>query len=184
MKNNSNKECVSALRELVTTENVQIGDRLKSLRNLLAKKPDEIASVLTMSANTLKSAESGENVGIEVINELIFFYGYNLKEFYSLDKLPKWEVLTQRIIKYHRSIKSDAYLILKNRPNLMELLEHRLITSTDLFENWVDEKEVISFCENNYSFIYDSATNTLNRAVKKGWLQRNDKTSPKKYKLS
>ena len=59
MKNNSNKECVSALRELVTTENVQIGDRLKSLRNLLAKKPDEIASVLTMSANTLKSAESG-----------------------------------------------------------------------------------------------------------------------------
>ncbi|SKC02786.1 hypothetical protein SAMN05660841_03711 [Sphingobacterium nematocida] len=52
------------------------------------------------------------------------------------------------------------------------------------FENWVDEQGVIDYCKKNYSFIYDTATNTLNSAVKKGWLQRDDNASPKKYKLT
>lgn len=49
---------------------------LKGLRNLLMRKPDEIAFVLSMTTNTLKSAEKGANVGTEVINELIVFYIY------------------------------------------------------------------------------------------------------------
>ncbi|MFD2554201.1 hypothetical protein [Sphingobacterium tabacisoli] len=184
MKNNSDSTKTSSLKTLAILQNKQIGERLKGLRNLLAKRPEEISSVLSMSTNTLKGAENGENVGIEVINELILFYGYTLQEFYSLKKLPSWKALMQRIIKYHISIKSVAHGILEERSGLMELLEHRLIPNTKLFENWVDEQGVIDYCKKNYSFTYDTATNTLNSAVKKGWLQRDDNISPKKYKLS
>ncbi|WP_164111694.1 MULTISPECIES: hypothetical protein [Sphingobacterium] len=184
MKNNSNQTENSLLKTLAIMQNKQIGERLKGLRNLLAKRAEEISSVLAMSTNTLKGAENGENVGVEVINELILFYGYTLQEFYSLKKLPSWKALMQRIIKYHMSIQSNAHMILEERAGLMELLEHRLIPNTKLFEDWVDEQEVIDFCKKNYSFIYDTATNTLNSAVKKGWLQRDDNVSPKKYKLT
>ena len=184
MKNNSKSNKILPLKEQVITQNKLIGKRLADLRNLLVKQPDEIASALSVSTNTVKHAEGGANVGTEVLNELILFYGYSLKEFYSFPELPSWQILVKRIEKYHISIKSDSYLVIYDRPNLIHLIENRLLTSTDLFSNWVTEKDVLDFCKNNYSFIYDSATNTLNNIVKKDWLIRDDKSSPKKYKIN
>jgi len=184
MKNNLKSDKILPLKEQVITQNKLIGKRLADLRNLLVKQPDEIASALSVSTNTVKNAEGGANVGTEVLNELILFYGYSLKEFYSFPKLPSWQTLVKRIEKYHISIKSDSYLVIYDRPNLIHLIENRLLISTDLFSNWVTEKDVLDFCENNYSFIYDSATNTLNNIVKKDWLIRDDKSSPKKYRIN
>ena len=122
-------------------------------------------------------------IGTEVINELIVFYGYTLKDFHSLESLPTWKELLQKIESSHKANKSDAYLILQEKPNLIDLIEHRL-SATKLFEDWVDENSVLNFCKTEYGYSYDSATNTLNNAVTKGWLIRDDNVKPKKYKIA
>ncbi|RKO70766.1 hypothetical protein D7322_15980 [Sphingobacterium puteale] len=182
MKNNFSNYKTDTFYNIAIKNNIKTGKMLKALRNLLVRQPDEIASVLSMTTNTLKNAEKGANVGTEVINELIGFYGYTPKDFHSLESLPTWEELLQKIESFHKANKSDVYLILKEKPNLIDLIEHRLL-NTKLFKNWVDENSVLNFCKTEYDYSYESAINTLNNAVTKGWLIRDDSVKPKKYKM-
>lgn len=168
---------------LVKESSVFHGQRLRALRNILIRNPEEIAEVLTISVNTLKNIESGKNAGIESICELIFFYGYSLKEFYSMTKLPTKEELFRRIEKFHSKIGSDTYKIIYENPKLIALIEFELL-NTELFETWVTEKEVVKYCLENYKYEYTQAAKTLNNAFAKGWLTKDEKSKPKRWKVA
>lgn len=180
MKNNFENIQNNHFYELAIKNNIETGKKLRAIRNLLVRKPEEITDVLTMTTNTLKNAENGENVGVEVINELILFYGYSLSEFYNLRSLPTWKKLIKKIEDTHKAINSKSYEILFDQPSLIDLIEHRLL-DTDLFTIWADENAVIKYCKDSYGYEYKSATNTLNNAVTKEWLIRDDSVKPKKY---
>lgn len=180
MKNNFKNLHNNHFNELAIKNNIETGKKLRAIRNLLVRKPEEIADVLTMTTNTLKNAENGENVGVEIINELILFYGYSLSEFYNLRSLPTWKKLIKKIEETHKAINSKSYEILFDQPSLIDLIEHRLL-DTDLFTIWTDENAVIKYCKDSYGYEYKSATNTLNNAVTKEWLIRDDSVKPKKY---
>jgi transcriptional regulator with XRE-family HTH domain len=180
MKNNFKNLQNNHFNELAIKNNIETGKKLRAIRNLLVRKPEEIADVLTMTTNTLKNAENGENVGVEIINELILFYGYSLSEFYNLRSLPTWKKLIKKIEETHKAINSKSYEILFDQPSLIDLIEHRLL-DTDLFTIWTDENAVIRYCKDSYGYEYKSATNTLNNAVTKEWLIRDDSVKPKKY---
>lgn len=181
MKNNYSRFKTLKMKELSSLENMYFGKLLEELRNTLLLKPEDLADVLSISTNTIKKAERGGNVGIEVLGELIFFYGFTFEEFYSLKQIPHWKELVLRIETFHKKHRSQAYKILYKKPNLIDLIEFRLL-KTDFFDKWMDEQDVIQKCEKEYGFKFDSATNTLNNAVTKGWLISNDRTKPKKYK--
>lgn len=180
MKNNFKNLQNNHFNEFAIKNNIETGKKLRAIRNLLVRKPEEIADVLTMTTNTLKNAENGENVGVEIINELILFYGYSLSEFYNLRSLPTWKKLIKKIEETHKAINSKSYEILFDQPSLIDLIEHRLL-DTDLFTIWTDENAVIRYCKDSYGYEYKSATNTLNNAVTKEWLIRDDSVKPKKY---
>lgn len=182
MKNNLYKGKCHIFKDLSVKENINYGYKLKQLRNLLVLKPEDISSVLTISTNTIKKAEEGGNVGIEVIGELCLFYGYTLEKFYSLKSLPTWENLKQQMVEFHIKNKSIIYKKIFDRPSLQDLIEFRLL-KTNLFEDWVNESQVIDFCKNKYNYNYSSATNTLNNCVLKGWLIIDKNSKPRKYKL-
>lgn len=182
MKNNLIKNTSQIFKELSIKTNINYGYKLRQLRNLLVLKPEVLSSVLTISTNTIKKAEEGGNVGIEVIGELVFFYGFTMEKFYSLDDLPTWEELIKQIENFHLKHKSVAYKIIFERPHLLDLIEHRLL-NTNLFREWVQEDQVLEFCKKEYNYNYSSATNTLNNCVKKGWLISDEYTKPKKYRL-
>ena len=67
--------------------------------------------------------------------------------------------------------------------DLIGLIEFRLL-ATDLFSEWVTAEQVISYCKTKYKFEYlpSSTPNTVDNAVKKGWLVVDDKTKPKRYR--
>lgn len=181
-KNNLIKNKSQLFKELSINTNIIYGNKLKQIRNLLVIKPEDLASVLTISTNTIKKAEEGGNVGIEVLGEILMFYGFTIEHFYSLDSLPNWEELTKQIEKFHLKNKSEGYKILSQRPQLIDLIEHRLL-KTYFFRHWVDENQVIEFCKKEYNHHYTNATNTLNNCVDKGWLISDENTRPKKYRL-
>lgn len=181
-KNNLNKNKSQIFKELSIKTNIHYGARLRQLRNLLVLKAEDLSTVLNISTNTIKKAEEGGNVGIEIIGELVLFYGFTLEEFYSLEILPTWEELTKQVINFNKKHKSSAYEILLDRPHLQDLIEFRLL-ETNLFKEWVDEGQVSEFCKKEYGHNYSNATNTLNNCVKKGWLISDEYTKPKKYKL-
>lgn len=182
MKNNLIKNKSQIFKELSIKTNINYGDKLRQLRNLLVLKPEVLSTALTISTNTIKKAEDGGNVGIEVIGELVFFYGFTMEKFYSLDALPTWDELMKQIETFHLKHKSIVHKIIFERPHLQDLIEFRII-ETNLFKEWVDEGHVIEFCKKEYGHNYSSATNTLNNCVKKGWLISDEYTKPKKYKL-
>ncbi|WP_353197358.1 hypothetical protein [Parapedobacter defluvii] len=64
---------------------------------------------------------------------------------------------------------------------MIDLLEEELIPS-GYFKTPRDVPEVQQHCRNTYGYNYPSATGTLNAAVEKGWLVKDEKTSPMKYK--
>src|SRR5690606_37630524 len=113
--------------ELSIKNNKKHGEKLKSLRTLLLLKPEDLSSVLSISTNTIKKAECGGNVGVEVIGELSFFYGYTLDQFYNIKVLPTWESLLKQAINFHKLNNSDTYKILLRRPKLLDLIEFRLL---------------------------------------------------------
>lgn len=181
MKNNFNKYKNEIFKNLSTRYNGLYGNKLKCIRESLLLKPEDLATVLTISTNTIKKAEEGGNVGIEVLNEIVLFYGFTIDQFYSTDSVPDWQDLKKQIEKFHKEHKSESYKILNQRPQLIDLIEFRLLKN-DFFENWVDEKQVLEFCKTEYAYEYSTAINTLNNAVTKGWLIVNDKYKPKKYR--
>lgn len=182
MKNNFNIYKNEIFKNLATRNNVLYGTKLKSLRQSLLLKPEDLAAVLTISTNTIKKAEEGGNVGIDVLKEIIMFYGFTIDEFYSSESIPHWQDLYKQIEKFHKKYKSESYKIINQRPQLIDLIEFRLLKS-DLFKQWVDENQVLEFCKKEYAYEYSTAINTLNNAVSKGWLIVNEDSKPKKYKV-
>jgi len=85
------------------------------------------------------------------------------------------------LIKFHKARGSDAYKKLFKNPKLIDLLEEELLLS-GYFKTWRDVAEVQQHCRDTYGYHYPSATGTLNTAVEKGWLVKDGKTSPMKYK--
>lgn len=182
------------IKELLLKQNIENGKKLSALRNLLILKPKDLAPYLSISINTIKSAESGENVGIDVIGQLIFFYGYTFEEFFALKTLPTWQELIKQMETFHKKNGSDSYKVIYTiEPSIKDLLQYRAINST-LFDNWVSSKEVEIFCEKHYGFKTinskdnkgkeknPSTVNALNALVKLDLLVKKGKTSDVAYK--
>ena len=182
MKNNFNIYKNEIFKNLAKRNNVLYGNKLKCLRQSLLLKPEDLAAVLTISTNTIKKAEQGGNVGIEIINEIVLFYGFTIDQFYSTDSVPNWQDFKKQIEKFHKEHKSESYKIINQRPQLIDLIEYRLLKS-DFFKQWVDEDQLLEFCNREYNYNYSSATNTLNNCVQKGWLIIDENAKPKKYSL-
>ena len=66
-------------------------------------------------------------------------------------------------------------------PKLIDLLEEELIPS-GYFKTWRDVPEVQQHCGDTYGYKYPSATGTLNTATEKGWLVKDEQSSPMRYK--
>src|SRR5690606_12644269 len=142
-------------KNLSTKHNGHYGNKLKCIRESLLLKPEDLAAVLTMSTNTIKKAEEGGNVGIEVLNEIVLFYGFTIDRFYSTDSVPAEQDLMKQIEKFHKEHKSESYKILNQRPHLIDLIGFRLLKS-EFFKNWVDEKQVLEFCKSEYGYEYST----------------------------
>lgn len=182
------------IKELLLKQNIENGKKLFALRNLLLLKPKDLATILPISTNTIRSAEKGKNVGIDVIGQLIFFYGYTFEEFFALKTLPTWQELIKRMEAFHTKIGSESYKIIYSiKPSIKDLLQYRAINST-LFDNWVSSKEVEIFCEKHYGFKTNhpenkdgktkdaSTVNALNTLVELDLLIKQGKTSNLTYK--
>lgn len=173
------------ISNLINSTNKKVGNRLYGLRALLIFSKNKIGSASGIDGQTIGNLEEGNTGGYtDKLSALILFYGYTHKEFYDFDKpLPTERQLKSRMKKFHESIGSDAYKIIYDRPDLIDLIEFRLL-ATDLFSEWVTAEQVISYCKTKYKFEYlpSSTPNTLDNAVKKGWLVVDDKTKPKRYR--
>ncbi|MFC3196491.1 hypothetical protein ACFOET_02570 [Parapedobacter deserti] len=88
--------------------------------------------------------------------------------------MPSADKLKARLIKFHKAHGSDAYINLFKDPKLIDLLEEELIPS-GYFKTPRDVPEVQQYCRETYGYNYPSATGTLNTAVEKGWLVKNEK---------
>lgn len=167
--------------ELSIKQNIVLGEKLEKMRNLLVLKPKDLASVLTVSTNTIIKAEKGGNVGVNVLGELMFFYGYTIEEFSSLKNLPSWEELQERIISFHKRHNSKAYKILEKKPRLIDLIELRLLHTT-VFKNWIDESGLNEYCRIKFNFDYIDTDSTLELLVKRKILVKKEDDSGIFYK--
>lgn len=173
------------LNKIIKDTNDKIGRKLKGLRGILLLSRRKIAKELSMDGQTVGNFEEGKTGGnSDKLSALILFYGYTHEEFYDFSKpLPTEKQLKSKMKRFHESIGSDAYKIIYDRPDLIDLIEFRLL-DTDLFDDWQDADQVIEYCEAKYGYQYISTSvpNTLNNAVKKSWLIRDDKSRPKRYR--
>lgn len=181
MSNILKKNKMNMMKAHSKEQNIVLGEKLESLRNILILKAEDLATVLTISVNTIKNVEKGLNVGIEAQGELMFFYGFTLEELSSLKQLPTWKELVERIENFHKKHNSTAHNIVNKKPKLLELIEFRLIY-TDVFDNWVNEIVIENLCIEEYGFEYKSILSTLNKSVEKGLLTSEGKGSDTKYK--
>lgn len=173
------------LDKVVKTLNEKMGKRLYGLRSLLMYSLTKIGKAAGIDGQTVRNFEEGRTGGqTDKLSALIFFYGYTHKEFYDFDKpLPTEKQLKSRMKKFHEAIGSDAYKIIYDRPDLIDLIEFRLL-ATDLFSDWVSAEQVIIYCKtkHHYEYLPSSVPNTLDNAVKKGWLVVDEKAKPKRYR--
>ncbi|HWK58470.1 MAG TPA: hypothetical protein VNQ80_14090 [Parapedobacter sp.] len=172
-------------RESINITNVKVAEKLYGLRALLLLSRPKIGAEVGVDSKTIGNFEEGRTGGqTDKLSALIFFYGFTHKEFYDFDKpLPTEKQLKSRMKRFHEAIGSDAYKIIYDRPDLIDLIEFRLL-ATDLFSEWVTAEQVISYCKTKYHYEYlpTSVPNTLDNAVKKGWLVVDDKAKPKRYR--
>ncbi|WP_262245730.1 hypothetical protein [Parapedobacter soli] len=172
-------------KDIIRELNKKSGDKLLKTRAILVLSRGTIGKKISVDGQTIGSLEEGETGGhTDKLSALILFYGYTHKEFYDFDKpLPTERQLKSRMKRFHEAIGSDAYKIIYDRPDLIDLIEFRLL-ATDLFSEWVTAEQVISYCKTKYKFEYlpSSTPNTLDNAVKKGWLAVDEKAKPKRYR--
>lgn len=165
--------------------NKKTGRKLSSIRAILVLSRGTIGKKISVDGQTIGKLEEGKTGGYtDKLSTLIFFYGYTHKEFYDFDKpLPTEKQLKSRMKRFHESIGSDAYKIIYDRPDLIDLIEFRLL-ATDLFSDWATAEQVIAYCKTKYHYEYlpTSVPNTLDNAVKKGWLVVDEKAKPKRYR--
>jgi len=159
--------------------------KLKKLRNTLLLSYRQVEKGAGLKKNTYSKIESGAVLtNLRTVGALINFYGMEYHEFFNFVKeLPSERTLRKKIETYHKIHNSSAYEVIYEQPDLIELIEYRLLLS-DLFTDWIIAEEVITYCKKQYKYAYllSSVRNTLNNAVTKGWLVRDDKSKPKRYK--
>ncbi|WP_257669825.1 helix-turn-helix transcriptional regulator [Parapedobacter tibetensis] len=157
--------------------------RLIEIREKLSIKIPRLAKASPLSRSTLERLEKREvTPSLESIFSLILFYGFTLPDFFDFDEpLPTAEKLKRRMKAFHKKTGSDAYEKVFTRPKLNDLIPEELITS-GFFDDYHTVAEVADFCKEEYGYTYGNATNTLDNAVKKGWLVLDDRVKPKKYR--
>lgn len=170
-------------QEEAATEIKKAITRLIEIREALNLSVYAVSKAADVFRTTIDRIEKSEATPtLEILFPLIHFYGFTLPNFFNFDKpLPSADKLKSQLIKFHKAHGSDAYLKLFKDPKLIDLLEEELIP-VGYFKSWRDVQEVQQYCRDTYGYSYPSATGTLNAAVEKGWLLKDEKTSPMKYK--
>jgi len=158
-------------------------ERLIEVREALSLKIPALAKSSPLSKSTLERLEKREGTpSLETIFSLILFYGFTLSEFFDFEKpLPDADRLKRKMKAFHKKIESDAYEKVFSQPKLNDLIPEELIPN-GYFDGYHTVAEVVDFCKEEYGYTYENATNTLNIAVKKGWLIRDDQSKPKRYR--
>src|SRR5690606_34787092 len=159
--------------------------KLKDLRNILLLSFSQVERGARLKKNKYSKIESGSILSnLNTIGSLINFYGIEYHDFFNFEKeLPDEKTLRRKIEAYHKRHNSSDYKVIYEQPDLIEFIEFRLL-KTSLFADWVTAEQLVTYCKGNhkYDYIVSSARNTLNNAVKKGWLVVDDKAKPKRYK--
>ncbi|SEM22181.1 hypothetical protein SAMN05216436_102275 [bacterium A37T11] len=171
---------ISDLNELFYKK---LSERISKLRKIFILSYEAVAKGTGLTGVTIKKIE--ESKGTSYINSIIpiiNFYGINHADFFNFSKpLPSETQLRKNMIAFHKEHNSTAYEVIFEKPDLIDLIELRLLDST-LFDTWVTDKDVFAFCKKNYKISYTSIPNTLDLAVKKGFLIREPSAKPKQYK--
>lgn len=173
------------MKKIIEKIHIASGQRLKNLRNLLLLSVVDINKATGITRPTINRIESGEDGIRSNIEMLILFYGYTLEEFYAFPPLPTVDQLRNRIVEFHTIHKSNTYNIIFKQPDLSELIEHRLLKETTLFNNWVDIQDVSNYCIDNYNYEYKNISGSLLTMVNNNFLKskKNLKAKNKNFNL-
>jgi transcriptional regulator with XRE-family HTH domain len=173
------------MKELINESNIETGRKLRNLRNILLLSYQDIETATKVSRITVARVEDGEKgCNRESVLALIFFYGYELHKFYDFSKrLPTEKELKKQMIDFHINHESKEYEIIYKQPDLIELIEQKLL-KTALFNKWVEVTDVYKFCKEKYVYEYNSISGTLILATKKGLLTSRKKDNDAKARVN
>ncbi|PWG81917.1 helix-turn-helix domain-containing protein [Pararcticibacter amylolyticus] len=185
MKKTKTNEKEIIFNKLSIDHQIKTGNKLRDLRNILLLAVNVVSKATGISDSTIDRIEKGDvGVGSGRIYSLISFYGFEYQDFFKFSRpLPTEDQLRRQMKRFHEQNGCDAYKIIYSQPDLITLIEHKLL-KTELFNDWVIEKTVYKFCEENFGYQYNSILNTLDLAVKKQFLIHEENSSPKRFKMN
>ncbi|WP_028295703.1 helix-turn-helix domain-containing protein [Olivibacter sitiensis] len=162
---------------------IKASNRLKEIRATLALSLYTVSKYSKIPRNTIDRIENGEvSPSFDTLVPLILFYGFTLGDFFDFETpLPEFEDLKVKMKTFYEENGYDILEMVFSNPNLMDLIPENLIPN-GYFDEYRTVAETTDYCETEYGYTYGNATNTLNNAVKKGWLIRDDKSKPKRYR--
>lgn len=142
--------------------------RLKDLRTKLLLTYKQVDKGAQVTQNTVSRIEKGTVASsLDNIGAIILFYGFEYHEFFNFSKpLPDEKSLRSQMERFHRKHDSKAYEVIYKQPELIELVEHRLIAN-GVFDKWVTTADVEDYLTEHYNYSYENVSGTLLRAVNK-----------------
>jgi transcriptional regulator with XRE-family HTH domain len=162
------------VNELINTEKIEIGSRVRKLRELLSLTREQLAFTVGVSSQTLRSIESGKGFTGDYILAISHFFGMELSELVSYkQELPTEIAFRERIKIYHRKHNSSLSEILNSPPTLKAVIEFRLL-KTNFLSKHKTVQEISEYIKEEYDLIFPSSiiSQALSTAVKNKWLVR------------
>jgi transcriptional regulator with XRE-family HTH domain len=163
------------VKQLIDKEKVEIGKRIRNLRELLSLTQKELGDAVGISKGTIVSIEAGKGFTGEYILAIGHFFGMELSELSAFrSPLPDEYEFRKHIILYHQRNNSIAYKILENPPNLNSLIEFRLCKTDFLSSKHRSVREIIDFFKTEYNLTFQSSvvSQALINATNDGILNR------------
>lgn len=155
------------MKYIISSLHKETGQRLKELRNLLLLSVSSLSKATNIPRPTIVRIEKGNDSKRSAVEALILFYGYSIPEFYRFGKLPTESNLRKRIQQFHKKNHSQSFKIINDQPDLIEIIEHKILKNYTLFNDWVGVKTVHQFCLAELGYNYTNVSGTLLTAVKK-----------------
>lgn len=176
------KTQIIGLEKFEKEVNDYIGRTIKELRTILDLTANDLEEVISITPPTIYKIEKGEeSTSIDTLSDLIFFFGYEYKEFFALgDNLPNQKQLLRRMKKFHTEHASNIYQLVEEKlagkkPELLIFI-HDTLLPTKLFDDWIESGDVDEYIKETYGYLYSNVSAVLLEAVDNGWL-----VSKKKY---
>lgn len=164
------------MNNAIHKEKIEIGNRVRKLRELLSLSRKEVEEALNITEQTIMSIEGGKGFTGDYIIAIGHFFGMNLSELASVNSpLPDEVEFREKLETLHKGKNIKAYRVLiKNIPTLKVIIRARLIKSAFLKGSFRGVKDINNYLKDTYNISFESSilSQALLDAVSEGFLEK------------